>query len=486
MPHPIISVAQMREWEKATWASGQTAEVVIRAAGAAVARLAEERTKPGDLILVLVGKGHNGDDARWACKQLQNRKVDLQAIATPESALPGLLESLQQKPALIIDGLFGIGLNRSLSVPWLELIGRVNRSGVPILSVDVPSGLDANLGVPLDDAIRATWTLTFGAVKEGLIQATAWPFVGKLRVASDIGLMPYPFSTECSLVDARDFAGATARRPVDGHKGMFGHLAIMAGSLGYHGAAVLAARGAQRAQPGLITLYTSGSVYVPVASQLQSVMVRPWSDEARMPENCTGILAGPGLASTEIPERIKQAVRLLWQESPLPMVLDASALDWVPAGWCNKDAVRVMTPHPGEAARLLKTSVYEIQHNRAKAVRELSRCWGGCRVVLKGHQTMTGQQKEELFINNTGNPQLAQGGSGDLLAGYLAGMLAQPDLQSDVAQTIRYAVWQHGAAADALSAMKPNWILEELASQLGNIKTMEEEADKAGQGISFL
>src|SRR6266702_3593781 len=120
-------------------------------------------------------------------------------------------------------------------------------------------------------------------------------------------------------------------------------------------------------------------------------------------------------------------------------------------------------PHPGEAARLLQATSAEVQGDRPKALRDLSKRLGGCWVVLKGHQTLIGRRKEELFVNCSGNPHLAQGGSGDLLAGYLGGLLAQPALRADAGKTIRYAVWQHGAAADALQAKKPNWTVEELA-----------------------
>jgi NAD(P)H-hydrate epimerase len=470
MPIPVISVAQTREWEKATWASGQSQDEVIRKAGASVARYAEKVTHKDDTIIVLAGKGHNGDDARLAASQIRDRKLKVLAINNPETSLDEITACLEKKPALIIDGLFGIGLNRSLSQPWIDLIRCVNRSGSPILAVDVPSGLNADSGLPLDEAIRATWTLTLGAAKEGLLKSTAWPFVGQLEFAPDIGLMDYPFSTECNVVSAQDFKDFKIRRDVASHKGSHGHLVIIAGSLGFHGAAVLAALGAQRAQPGLITIYTSGTVYVPVACQLQSVMVRPWSDSLQLPVTASAVLIGPGLASPEIPEHLEKNVRLLWQESNLPVILDASALHWVPPGWCKRDSIRVMTPHPGEAARMLKkASAGDIQSNRVHFLRELSRCWGGCRVVLKGHQTITGQQKEELFINNSGNPHLAQGGSGDLLAGYLAGLLAQPDYQQDPALSTRFAVWQHGAAADRLQSQQANWTIEDLSRVLGSV-----------------
>src|SRR6185503_15112882 len=133
MPLPVISVAQMREWEKATWANGQTEENVIQQAGAAVARKVEELTKPGDSILVLSGKGNNGEDARVAAETISDRVVKLLCVTDPEVASADIAPPLGRKPALIIDGLFGIGLNRSLGRDWIKLIQNINQAGRPIL-----------------------------------------------------------------------------------------------------------------------------------------------------------------------------------------------------------------------------------------------------------------------------------------------------------------------------------------------------------------
>ncbi len=470
MPIPVVTVAQMRQWEKVTWASGVKEDAVMRRAGTALARWSEKLTQPDDLILFLAGKGHNGDDAAYGFDFITQRRRELVRVIDPALAAKEIAGHLQRKPALLVDGLFGIGLNRSLSGSWMKLIERINQSQTPILAVDVPSGLNADSGLPLDVAVRAGWTLTFGAVKQGLLKTSASSFVGRLEVAADIGLVSYPFTTELSLTAPEDFNHYPPPRPVAGHKGTFGHLAIVAGSPGYHGAAVLAARGAQRAQPGLITLLTHEDVYVPVASQLQAVMVHPTSDALRLPESCTAVLVGPGLASSAVSERFKRAVRRLWMDSPLPVVADASALDWLPAGPCSEGVLRVITPHPGEAARMLKSSVADVQQDRVAAVRELSRRWANGYVVLKGHHSLIGHAREDLFANNSGNPHLAQGGSGDLLAGYLGGLLAQPALQKDPGLALRYGVWRHGAAADALQATRPNFTVEDLADELGHVR----------------
>lgn len=468
MPVPVITVAQMREWEKATWASGQTEQEVIQKAGAVIAQRAEQLTRPSDFIIVLSGKGHNGDDAQRAAEQIQGREVQSLRVTDPEATFSLLAPLLARKPALVIDGLFGIGLNRPLGAGWMKLIRQLNQANRPVLSIDVPSGLSADTGYPLEEAVRATCTLTLGAVKQGLLYPTAWPFVGRLEAAPDIGLIPYPFTTEISMVVPEDFSNFPPPRPVDGHKGTFGHIAIIAGSFGYHGAAVLAARGAQRAQPGLITVFTDEKVYLPIAEQLQSAMVHTIDAAFELPRTCTAVVLGPGLASRDLPPIAREATARLWRESPLVVIVDASALEWLPPGPTPAKAVRVMTPHPGEAARMLQTSSGDVQENRARVLRELSKKWGDCYVVLKGHQTMIGRSSEDLFVNCSGNPHLAQGGSGDLLAGYLGGLLAQPALQKTASQSIQYAVWQHGAAADFLTGTRPNWTVEELANVLGS------------------
>jgi NAD(P)H-hydrate epimerase len=477
MPLPIISPAQMREWEHATWAAGRTEAEVIRLVGQEIAARARELTRPGDMILILAGKGHNGDDARAAAEYLEGRKVVLLNVTEPTTSLDKFQSSAGRTAAqsnrdtgaaLIVDGLFGIGLNRALDNGWRQFIAAVNESKIPVLAVDVPSGLNAETGEHFGAAIEAAVTLTVGAPKIGLLAQPAWPFVGRLEVVEDAGLIPCPHKTELNWTLAGDFEHFPPTRNVAGNKGDFGHAVIVAGSPGYHGAAVLAARGAQRAQPGLVTVLTQDDVYHPVAAQLQSAMVNRWRPETKLPEKTTALLIGPGLAAPEQFDTMKKFTRSLWRAAAYPLVVDASALDFLDMEPFQKHFIRVLTPHPGEAARLLKTTAANVQANRVAALRELSKKFGDCWVVLKGHQTLVGRSEGEIFMNPTGNPHLAQGGSGDVLAGYIAGLLAQPALQADAGITIRYAAWQHGAAADKLQASRANWIVEDLPSELGN------------------
>lgn len=460
MPAPVISVAQMREWEQATWAAGISEEAVMRRAGAAVAERACALTQPGEPILVLAGKGHNGDDARFAAEGLAGRAARVLNVTDPRAAVT---EVRRTPAALIIDGLFGIGLNRPLDAAWGELIRAVNARGVPVLAVDVPSGFDADSGATMGEAIHASVTVTFGCVKRGMIRAEAVPFIGRLELARDIGLVACPFGeAELNWTLPEDFNAFPPPRPVASHKGTFGHVVIFAGSVGYHGAAVLAARGALQAVPGLVTVFTCEGSYVPVASQLQQAMVHPWKPGLKLPPSCSAVLFGPGLAGDELPAELKAETARLWREAEVPVIADASGLGWLPAGATPSGAMRVITPHPGEAARMLWQTSAHVQEDRAAAVRELSQRWGDCVVVLKGHQTLIGRGTGPLFINPSGNPMLAQGGSGDVLAGFLAGVLAQPAALADALRAVRYAVWRHGRAADLLSAQRRSWTLDQL------------------------
>lgn len=470
MALPILTIAQMREWETATWASGQTELEVIRRVGKALAARAMELTRPNQSILILAGRGNNGEDARLAREHLSDRRVDVVDVRDPQTDLHKVTTALSLKPDLVMDGLFGIGLNRALDEAWVGLINTINEARLRVLSVDVPSGLNADDGTHWGAAIQAGLTITVGAPKIGLLQDVAQGYVGQLEVAQPVGLGTCDIKTEQRWMVADDFADYPPDRLAATHKGNYGHVCIVGGSLGYHGAAVLACRGAQRAQPGLITLYTPENVYTPIAAQMQAVMVSPWVRDSRLRSDFSAYLVGPGLASGDVPESLKNAVKELWRHAPQPVVVDASALDWLPRDTPRHIGARIITPHPGEAARLLRGSAEQVQANRVRALRELSHRYGNAWVVLKGHQTIIGRATGDIYVNSAGNPYMAQGGSGDLLAGFIVGLITQPVLRADIGRAIRYAVWQHGAAADHLQSTRPNWIVEDLAATLGGVR----------------
>ena len=476
MPLPILSVAEMRSWETATWATGTKPADVITRVGSLLASRLRELAAPGSRIVLLAGKGHNGDDTRACASPLGDFQVQLIDCHDPETGLKQW-ERLQVEADLVVDGLFGIGLNRPLEGAWLRLIEAVNRSPAPIVAVDIPSGLDADTGLTHGAAIRAGITFTLGAPKRGMFIRNAEAYVGRLEVIEGIGLIADDHAavhagSEQVWSRAEDFLGFPPGRSVTSHKGVFGHVGLIAGSPGYHGAAVLAARGAQRSGAGLVTVMTPEAVYLPIASQLQSAMVRAWESSAGLPENLSALVVGPGLASPAIPPHMKSAIAESWRSAPFPVVADANALDFI--GESLFPELRVITPHPGEAARLLGTTAPEVLSDRSGALRRLSERLGGCHVVLKGHQTLIGRSTGPISVNSSGNPGLAQGGSGDLLAGFLGGLLGQRRLQHDLAKTIAYAVWEHGASADRLERRQRRWSVEELASELGqwNGKTL--------------
>jgi hydroxyethylthiazole kinase-like uncharacterized protein yjeF len=468
MPIPVINLAQMRQWEKATWATGQTEAEIIRRVGKRVARRARKLTRTDDVIVIFTGKGHNGDDARAAKSHLDGRKVKVMELLLPASDLLKVEMILREKPALIIDGIFGIGLNRPLSEAWQKIITAINASKIPVLAVDVPSGLNAETGENFGAVIEASVTLAVGAPKIGLLAPAAWPAVGRLETADDVGFVPCPAKSELNWTLPEDFKDFPPQRLTAGHKGTFGHAVIIAGSFGFHGAGVLTAHGAQRAQPGLVTLFTQPDVYVPAAAQLAAAMVNVWKPDTHLPEKTTAILIGPGLAAVKDSEELKQFTRRLWREAKVPLIVDASALGFLDGEAFPPEAIRVLTPHPGEAAGLLETTAEKIQANRVQSLRDISQKFGGCWVVLKGSQTLIGRATGEISVNSSGNPHLAQGGSGDLLGGFITGLLAQPALQRDPAKTLGYAVWQHGAAADQLQSARTNWTIEDLAQVIGN------------------
>jgi len=510
MPVPVLTVAQMRAWEQATWAAGVTEAEVIARVGEQVARKVRELAPPGATVLLLTGKGNNGKDVQAAVPHLADRVIEQLPVTDPAVAVAMLATFLNPRPALIVDGLFGIGLNRPLSPEWCRLIEAVNASGAPVLAVDVPSGLDADSGGHFGAAIRATVTLTVGAPKRGLMAEQAWEYVGRLEVAADVGLLPDPTTvvgrqTGFSEADGwkfmeawtlpEDFTVFPPPRPVASHKGTFGHAVIVAGSLGYHGAAVLAARAAGAARPGLVTVITSPAAYPSVAAQLAFAMVRPWTEPLEFPAKMTALLVGPGLAGADVPEWLRRQTLTWWRELPVPVIADASALDWLGAEtrrlfdparaeelkaptahweegveWTRRPkangAQRIITPHPGEAERWLANVGLSESSGRAQQLMSLT--VGNIRAVLKGHLTLVGGNDCPAFYNSTGNPGLAQGGSGDVLAGFITGLFAQPHLQREGLRTLRYAVWEHGRAADRLEARRRNWTAEDLALELGH------------------
>ena len=467
MAIPVLTLESMRSWEIGTWAKGVLEEDVIARVGQKIGERIMDATMPGDSVLLLAGKGHNGDDVRAACRWIQDREITLINFRDPDAQLPHLEKALACPPSLIVEGLFGIGLNRPLVGAWASVVERVNACCSPTIAIDIPSGLNVDEGAPFGITIQAWQTWTVGAVKSGLIKQGASEFVGRLEVLSDVGLIRLEDdSSQLVYSESSDFASFQSDRSLESHKGTHGCVMLFAGSLGYHGAAVLAARGATKARPGLVELATHESVYVPVASQLQNVMVHPVKKLLLIPPRATSVVIGPGLAFSELPKEFRIQVAEIWESFPAPVTVDASALDWLPSTSGPKEALRVITPHPGEAARSLGIKAFEVQADRPKALRQLSEKFGNCYVVLKGHQTLVGTSTSQIYVNPSGNPSLAQGGSGDVLAGYLGGLLAQRSMTNDPLLTLRYGVWVHGQAADDCESLSDTWGFDQLLEMM--------------------
>lgn len=479
MPWPVLTVNQMRAWESASWTAGIRSGDVIARVGRRIGEWLLAQTSPHDALIFLVGRGHNGDDARAAAQWIGwRRPQQLIAVPDPVAATEPIATALRtarrDSPRVwVIDGLFGIGLNREFTAPWRELIERLNdQTAGPefrIVAIDVPSGLRDDFGGTAGAMVAATHTLTVGAPKRGLIGLAA---AGRVEVLSDIGLIKAEvLASESGLGNSndltddrptslhwqtgRDFGGFPPRRSAAAHKGSQGHLLIVAGSLGYHGAAVLAARAALRAGTGLVTVVCDSSAYGPIAAQLAQPMVQPWTEPWVIPESVTAVVIGPGLAARTLSPGFKAWNQSLWQGFPRTVLADASALDWI-AQLPPPTASRLITPHPGEAARLLATTTRSVQADRIAAVQSLQKRYGGV-VVLKGHHTLIANGLT-VTVNPSGNPGLAQGGTGDVLTGFLGGWLAR-GIPAD--QAARYSVWEHGAAADRLGHL-PIWTTEEL------------------------
>ena len=468
MPLPILSVAQVRDWEKRTWDAGISVESVIEQAGRAIARLATQVTQSGDAILLLAGKGNNGSDTRLAVEHLCDRQGHILNIENPEEELAALHGHLQDNPVLVVDGLFGIGLNRDLDGHWQEVVQCLNESDVPVMSVDCPSGLDADNGQVRGSAIEAAITLCLGGLKQGLLANSAAQYVGRLRIASLIGLKDPAPETDSYWVTEQDMRGLAPQRNPASHKGSFGHVGIIGGSTGYHGAPIFAGRASLRARPGLVSIFTPA--YQAVSAHCQSIMVHPWGRGCvKALSGATALVVGPGLAGDDIEDSLRQTVLNLWDQSGKPMVIDASALDWLPREPPETSTFRLMTPHPGEAARLLECSVDEVESNRLRAARTLAEQFG-VTVLLKGRHTILAQASGPALVNSTGNVGLAQGGSGDVLAGFIGGLLAQPAFHGREIQAATYAAWKHGWAADQLTAAGDYWGMDDLINALGQQK----------------
>ncbi len=446
---------------------------LMERAGAATARAAAALVPDtGAPILVVAGPGNNGGDAWVAAARLRerfHRVIVHDATGTapraPEAraACARFLElggrtvpdwPADLKPGLVVDGLFGIGLARDIEGPLAELVRRVNLCGAPVLAIDIPSGIASDTGCVRGTAIRATRTITFIARKAGLHTADALDHTGEIEV-DDLGIPAAFFEgARGALLTPDSLRGWLAPRPRHSHKGTFGTVAIVGGSRGMTGAALLAGRAAALCGAGKTFVHGLADESPAVDPAFPELMLRPLGQSP----GADVYVVGPGAGFDPRTPRVSPFERKILPDLLAhrgPLVLDADALNAIAATAALKQALAkgrlaptVLTPHPAEAARLLGRPTEAVQADRLAAALDLAK-WFRAEVVLKGAGSVCASPDGTWAINATGNPGLASGGTGDVLAGMAGALLAQ-GLAAPAA--LRLAVCLHGAAADACVA----------------------------------
>ncbi len=484
--HLFMTRSGIREYDRiAIDELGIPGPVLMENAGRGATRIAAGMLagRPGS-VGILAGPGNNGGDGFVIARHLINQGVTVRTyLAVPRHKAKGdaalnldILEKMGgdirdvsdtparelasplKHHALIVDALLGTGVTREVSGLLGDLIDLLNTLCVPVLAVDIPSGLDSDTGRPWGRAVRAAATATFGHLKRGLVQYPGRGLAGAISVIP-LGV-PGEVSAECG-VDGEVLSEETVRsllpeRATDAHKGTFGHLLVVGGFSGKTGAAAMAGASAMRAGAGLVTLATSFEAGPALEAKCLEVMVAPVIEEEAPPTEATAlriatalegkraVALGPGLSTganaTALTEQVLDALSV-------PAVVDADGLNILAANPAlfEKTAVpMVLTPHPGEMARLVGKGTREVQANRI----DISRAFAeerGVVLVLKGAGTVIAAPDGRVFVNPTGNAGMASGGMGDVLTGVIGGFLAQGLAPLDSA---RLGVYLHGLAGD--------------------------------------
>lgn len=449
-------------------------------AGLAVYDALRELVPVGGRVMVFSGKGHNGGDGLVVARIAHQHgyRVEIMMTCTEDSLAPlcrhqldqavgvGLKPTFPEDPCwsrkidqisakdVIVDAILGIGAKREVHGSVRECIQAINRSGVPVISVDVPSGICCDTGEELGESIWALRTITFGMAKPYLFQGIGLEHAGFWSV-SEIGF-PQVLLTEPSearVLDGEWVASLLPERLKSSHKGDNGHVLIVAGSKWMRGAAVLAAMSALNSGAGLVTVASVPSVCDAVAHHVPEALLMPLPEvdgvisPAAVPylldieHKFESTLVGPGMSTESAAHDFLDEFFRKWT---LPCVIDADALNCVAKGVSLPKSDCVLTPHPGEMSRLLHSSIAEIQCDRFRTVRsaveELNHC-----VLLKGPYSIVGEPGQPLLVNCTGNPGQASAGMGDVLGGMIATLMGQ-DLPGYYAAGC--GMFWHGAAAD--------------------------------------
>ncbi|MGQ9558388.1 MAG: NAD(P)H-hydrate dehydratase [Desulfurispora sp.] len=484
-----VTAAEMRELDRqAIEEYGIPGLVLMENAGRSIVQEALEMLGQvrGRQVTVFIGKGNNGGDGLVAARHLYNLGAEVKVLSlapleeiSGDAAVnlavwqrmgqrvyyAGREEDLNAvrlflvKTDLIIDAIYGTGFQGQVREGAGKIFDVINTSGKPVLAVDIPSGLIADTGQVGGNCIQATRTVTFALPKVGLLVEPGASLCGQLKVA-DISIPAVLLESEQlkrHLLDAAVVAGWLPVRRSTDHKGDFGHVLVVAGAAGYSGAAVLCARAAARAGAGLVTLAVPASLQ-PVVSTMapeimtlalpqterQTVSSEAWPVIKKKLERCQVLALGPGL--TTHPETVGMVRELLLQ-CEVPVVLDADGLNALVGRttiFRQMKAPLVITPHPGELARLLGVTVEQVQERRLYLAEETAARWR-LTLVLKGARTLVACPDGTLYINPTGNPGMASGGSGDVLTGVIAGLLAQGLTAGEAAAA---GVYAHGLAGD--------------------------------------
>src|SRR6266571_4063943 len=458
----------MRTLDRWTIEHGTPGHVLMERAGAGAARVLRERLRrPRGPVVVVCGRGNNGGDGFVVARHLRRARVPVEVwlAARPEEvrgdaarmlaawrrargavralATPADVEALARRlarAAAVVDALFGTGLNAPVAGVAAAVIAAINACGAPVLAVDIASGLSADTGAPLGAAVRATVTATFGYPKVGQLMYPGVEHTGLLAVV-DIGIPREALAAVAPgtvLLESEEVGAHLPPRRRDAHKGDFGHVLVIAGSRGKTGAALLAAQAAARSGAGLTTLA--------VPATLQAVL------EAQVREAMTAALAdtGDGAAALADGAAVNALVAHVVRQCAAPLVLDADGLHAVAGSAILRDrpGPTVVTPHPGEMARLQSGDTARVQADRLGAARAFARAERVV-VVLKGARTIIASPDGATAICPTGNPGMASGGTGDVLSGVIGALLAQGLAAYDAAAL---GVFAHGAAGDAVAA----------------------------------
>jgi len=462
---PIYTTPAIRKLEElAAPAAGH----LMERAGAAAAEFARDLC--GDTakaILVVAGPGNNGGDAFEVAARLKHWFFRVSAVFSgerdklPKDALAALGKwetaggtLLREIPGesrfdLAVDGLFGAGLARPLAGAHGALVQKLNALGVPILALDVPSGIDADTGAIMGSAVRASHTITFIAYKPGLLTLDGPDHCGELKLDT-LGLDPAGLLEPEGMFLAADILDrAIAPRRRNFHKGQAGSVGVLGGAAGMVGAAVIAGRAALKCGAGRVYLglLTARPPYIDDA-QPELMLRKP---AAVLEKELVDVLvAGPGMGNADPARKLLRAALA----ARVPVVLDADALNAIAgsralaASLAKRNAATIMTPHPAEAGRLLGTTTAAAQADRVASARAIARRYRSL-VVLKGNGSVIAAPDGKFWINSSGNPGMASAGMGDALAGMIAALVAQG---AEPLQALLAGVYLHGAAADALVA----------------------------------